>query len=769
MRKLLAGIAVVALLPVAALAAGYWYVLTARPPQDGVIRVPGLEAPVEIDRDSLGVPYLRAADELDLVFAQGYVHAQDRLWQMELMRRAGQGRLSEIFGAGLLDSDRFLRALELAKVARRDALAADSASGAIMAAYAAGVNAWLQDHRGALPPEFLLLRFRPEPWTSDHSLLVGRMMSLDLSLYRSTVRITRAARQLDSAQAASLLPFYPEWAPAIVESAPPPLPAAAAALLEAASIAHASNAWVVGGSRTRSGKPILANDMHLALQAPGIWYLMVLAADSLAVAGLSLPGVPYIIAGHNRALAWGFTNAMTDDADLFVERQDPADSTRYLAPAGSLPFELVSDSIPVRGQPRPAPFRYRRTRHGPVISDTEVGLGGEPLALRWISHEPSGALAAIRQLNHARDWSSLRAAVARFDDPHQNVVFADTGGDFGYVMGGRVPRRGDGSRRPPTLPVPGWTGEWDWQGYLDPEEHPWVRNPPAGYVITANNRQAAGALGDRVSTEWEPPFRALRLRQLIAPAHLLTAADVHVMQLDLRDTHAERYRDRAGAAARAAGLSRQADLLEVWDLEANADSHAAALYYVWLNRLRRELAARLYADTAGYLPRRLLDHALETRSLPWLPAGAGRAGFDSAASAAFRSAAAIVGTRTWGALHGVRIEHALGALRLARPFRVSIAATTIGGSETTVNVLHPRDGTLPAIGVYGVSQRHVVDLADVDGSGGFILPAGQSGLPFDHHYRDQFDRWRRGGLWLLPLDPEAAAARAVHRLRLEPD
>ncbi|NJD11120.1 MAG: penicillin acylase family protein [Gemmatimonadetes bacterium] len=769
MRKLLLAVLVLLVLLLAAVAAGSWYLRTARPLRDGAIALPGLRAPVEIWRDSLDVPHVFAASEADLLFAQGYLHAQDRLWQLELLRRAGEGRLSELFGRRTLAADRFLRTLELARIAGRDAAAADPAAGTLMDAYVAGINAWLRTRTGALPPEFVLLRARPEPWTRMHSLLVGRMMALDLSLYYHAVAVTRAAHGLDSARAAVLQPLYPEWGVTTLESAPLPLPPAAAAVLAGASIARASNAWVVDGRRTRSGRPILANDMHLSLGVPGVWYLMALHADSLAVTGMSLPGVPYIIAGHNRAVAWGFTNAMLDDADLFLERPDPADSARYLTPDGSLPFEYLTDTIAVRGRESEI-FRHRRTRHGPVVSDVEAGLGGLPVALRWASQDPASPIAGVRGLNHARDWTTFRAAVAQFDDPHQNVVFADTGGAIGYALGGRIPFRGDGTRRPPTLPVPGWTGEWDWRGYLEAAAHPALLDPPRGYIVTANNRQALGALGDRIGTDWASPFRAERITQLVSHAGALTTPAVHRMQLDVRDAHAERYRDRAVAAARAAGDSAAADALAFWDLQAWTESQPAARYYAWYASLRAQLAGRLYGDTAGYVPEYVVDAALEQRALPWLSGHTARAAFDSASRAAFRAAAPFVGDRNWGDIHSVRMEHGLGGVAwLRRIFRLNLVQRRAPGSENTVNAVYARAPGLPAVGGWGVSQRHVVDLGDIDGGGGFIIATGQSGLPFDAHYRDQFEKWQHGGLWLLPLDRGLAAARTVHRLTLRPD
>ena len=750
-----------------AAAAAVLYVRSAAPQLSGTLTLGGLEAPVDVWRDSLGVPHIRAQSERDLLFAQGCVHAQDRLWQMDLLRRAGTGRLSELFGSDLLESDRFLRVLGMARAAQRDAAALGSAERALLEAYADGVNACTRAHAGALPPEYLVLRARPEPWTVEHSLVIAYVMAFDLSLYYGSAQATEAAARIGAERAALLTPIYPEWGPTIVASAPVPAPAPALALLDAGSIARASNAWVIGGAHTRSGKPILANDMHLALRAPSLWYLAALHAPGLAVTGVTLPGLPYVIAGHNRAIAWGFTNAMLDDADLFLEQVDPADSTRYLLPGGSAPFEVLVDTIRVRDA-EPVVLRHRRTRNGPVLSDVQPALGTLPVALRWAAHDPATSLDAVRALNLADDWESFRAAVAAFDNPHQNVVYADTAGHIGYAMAGRIPRRGAEGRRPPTLPVPGWTGEWDWQGYLPDAEHPAVLDPPRGWVVTANNRQAAGPLAERISGDWETPFRATRIGQLVESARAVDANAVHRMQLDVGDVAAARYAPVAADVAARLGATDEARLLRAWDHYARAESEAAALFYVWYSRLRPRLAETLYGDTSGYLPRPLVDRVLELGTLPWDSVN-GAAAYDSAAALAWRDALAIARGRSWGALHAVRAGHPFGDVAfLQRIFRFSLDGPAADGSSTTVNVLHHLGAAFPVTAQYGASQRHVVDMADVDASGGFILPTGQSGLPFAQHYRDQFARWRRGGLWRIPLAADAAEARVVQRLRLEP-
>ena len=764
------GVLAAALLVIAILSA---YASTARPDYDGTLEIKGLERPVEVWYDSLAVPHVWAASLEDLVFAQGVLHARERLWQMEMFRRVAEGRLAEILGPGLEETDRFLRVLGLWRAAEIEEQALTPEVRRLFERYAAGVNEWIRTRRGALPPEFLVLRFRPEPWTVRHVAAIIKLMSYDLSAYQAGVEASAALRRLGEEKARLLIPAYPAWAPTIIEGPEPPEPPVAAALLlEAASMTRASNAWVIGGQRTRSGKPILANDMHLSLRAPSLWYLMALHAEepALDVAGMTIPGAPFVIAGHNRAVAWGYTNAMVDDADLFIERVDPADSTRYITPEGSLPFEVYPETLRVRGRDSVTVVNVRWTRHGPVITPVEPDLGGELISLRWAGHDPSRTGRAILALNLAAGPDDVIRAVEDFDDPHQNVVFADTAGHIGYVMGGRVPLRGVDRRPPPAAPVPGWTGEWDWRGELPFDMHPRVLDPPHGYVVTANNRQVAGEIGDLITSDWPSGFRAYRIREMIREGTDLDADAVHRMQLDVRDAMAERYRDRAIAAAERAGLPERARLLAEWDLEARADSRGAALFLVWFDRLRRAAGPALYgADPAPAIPRALGYEVLERRALPWVEEPYAGAAFDSLAVVAMLEADSMVGDRAWGELHRVRAAHALGTVAaLERLLRLNVGPAPYTGSPHTVNVAHYGGAGIPFTTSYGASQRHVVDMADVDGSGGFILPTGQSGVPFSRHYRDQFERWRRGGLWLIPLDRERARARRVGTLRLQP-
>jgi penicillin G amidase len=769
-RSVVIGVALaVVLVAAAVVVGGLLYVRGVKPDYDAMIGDAAVSKPVDVWRDSAGVPHLWASSDADLYYAQGYIHAQERLWQLELFRRVAEGRLSETFGESMIDTDKFLRTIGIWRAAGVNEARLEPEMRTLLNAYVAGVNHWITQHQGSLPPEFLTLRIKPEPWTVQHSLAVEKIMAWDLTIYDGAAALTQAVQRLGVDKAKYLEPSDPPWGATIVElPGIPAIPKPAAMLLDALSITRASNAWVVGGSRSKSGKPILANDMHLALRQPGVWYLMALHAPGLDVAGMSLPGVPNIIAGHNRAVAWGFTNVMLDDVDFFIERPDPRDPSRYLTPTGSEPFTVLRETMFVKGRKEPIRFDVRVTRHGPVISDVEKRMRGNDLiAMQWAALDSSHSLQAFPRFNRARNAAELLSAIPYFDNPHQNIVFADTSGRFGYQMGGRIPVRG-ARKRPPMLPMPGWTGEWDWNGYIPFAEQPKSHDPTNGFAVTANNRQARGPIGDLISNDWDLPFRAMRIREMILADSLHDAASVHRMQLDVRDLMAVRYRDMAEVAARMANLNDVAGALAAWDGVAERASAPAAYYYAWYETLRKKVARNLYGSDVGSISRDALNAALDSGTLGWLGAGGG-AVLDSLSREAMREADGLARGKTWGDLHQVVIAHAMGEVAaIDKLLDLNVGPRPHRGSSTTVNVAQYIASGFPIRTSYGASQRHVVDMANVDGAGGFILPTGQSGLPASTHYKDMFERWYNGGLWLIPLERRAAELRTVHRMTIQP-
>ena len=529
-----------------------------------------------------------------------------------------------------------------------------------------------------------------------------------------------------------------------------------ARVLELGSVVRASNSWVVGGERSRSGKPLLANDMHLTLSAPNIWFLVGLHAPGLDVVGMSIPGAPGVVAGHSKAVAWGFTNAMVDDSDFFIEKVNPDNPEEYLTPGGWAPFETREEVIQVKGGD-PVTLTVRSTRHGPVVTPVEERAGDQLLAFQWVAHYPSGTLGAFVGMTQARTTEEFLEALRGFENPHQNLVFADTAGAWGYWMGGRVPIRASGV--PPQLPVPGWTGEHDWLGWVPFEEKPHVLAPERGYVVTANNAQGRDERARRVTDgNWFGPYRAQRISELLEAEELHDAESLLAIQMNPGSAFVDRRIGDAVDAFRAAGLADLAQRLASWDRQADLESTEATLFHSWWRALRQGFRKDYYGGDGGYFPSSVVEKALEGELD--LPPGL----MEGAALAAAEFA-----DLPWGDAHQLTLDHPMAAIPVVGSFlKFGRSGIPRVGGPFSVNV-GPFNGTRPPFrSGYGPSQRHVVDMADPDGSGGFILPGGQSGYPANAHSFDQLELWREGRLWLLPTEKSRVEARTVATVRLEP-
>ena len=786
-------------------------------PPSGTIQLGGLTSDVRVHADSFGIPHVFAADEADALRALGYLHATDRLWQMELFRRIAAGRLAELFGEQGVATDRFVRTLGTWRAAEGAAGTLSPEERARIEAYTAGVNARLAE-RTALAPEFRLLRFRPEPWTVTSTLAVGMVMNLDLAVWHSELSRFWASRHLDSARFQALTAGYPEWGPTILDGdwAPPPpgpgyaggeageavqtvrpAPArqtgAAGAVprsgtgespfraLAAVSARSGSNSWVVSGERTESGNPILANDMHLALRAPSLWYLAVLhgEADELHVAGFTLPGVPGVVVGHNRDVAWGFTNGMVDDADFAIETLSE-DGLRYRdrTEEGVRWKDLVieEDTIRVRGRSAPEIVRVRRTRRGPLLSDALSGLGAD-LSVHWAAAVIRSPDTGLHGLNLADGSGAVDRAIRMFARPHQNVVYASRDGTIGYRLGGRIPQRGG---RDGATPEPADSGGAAWTEFWPADAHPATRNPRRGYIATANNLQARG-FGASISSDYAAPFRALRITQALEVRRDWTPAETYRLQHDTRSLLADRTIGRAIEVARRLGMAEQADLLAGWDRDVSIDSRAAPLFYSWFYRLRALIAADEWAAAPDWslFPLEATLSTLESGGGPWVDdvSTPEVETLGALEERALIDAVRATGGATWGELHQERHAHPLGSVAwLERILGLNVGPYP---SEGGPNTLRPDDYRIwtaldegswspPWTSEYGPSERFVAEVAPDGIRAGFLLPTGQSGNPLSPHYRDLNERWRGGDLVDLPLDETSALARAERTITFQP-
>ncbi len=779
-RFLPALILIVFLLAIAVSAAGIYTVRRPFPETDGAIRLPGLQAQVEVYRDSLGVPHIYASNLHDLLMAQGFVHAQDRFWQMEFSRRIGSGRLAEVLGPSALDSDRFIRTLGWHRTAAQELEQTDEATRVALEAYAEGVNAYISGRApGALGLEFTLLgltgvRFTPEPWTVLDTITWGKVMAWDLS-GNMTDELLRAqiAAFRGPAAVSILVPPYPASYPVIV---PHPLSGAALeAVPEAAFSAGrllgigdelGSNNWVIAGSRTESGAPLLANDPHLGIQMPSIWYEIGLHCEPVGpecpieAVGVSFPGAPGVIIGHNQHIAWGVTNLGPDVQDLFIERLNPDNPNQYEFQGVWLDMELVREEIRVAGQEEPVVLFARLTRHGPIINDVMGGpeedwsYGWQPLALSWTALQPGSIMGSVLLLDQATNWDEFHEALRYWDVPGQNFVFADAEGNIGYQSTGRVPIRaqGDGS-----MPVPGWTGEYEWIDTIPFDSMPREFNPEEGYIVTANNAVVGPDFPYFLSMDWDPGYRARRIVALIEADPTLSISDIQAIQGDSTPLWAQDILPFVtGLTATDTRLNDGLDLLRGWNGIADRRSAGAALFESFSLHLVEqtfgdELGQRLLQRAYGTLMV-ALENLLPDPASPWFddittPVVEGRdaillLALQDAMDELSETLGGNMSRWRWGDLHTATFEsQSLGQSGIGLIEAIfNRGPVEVDGAIGTVNNT-AYDPSEP----YGVtvvpSYRQVIDLGDFTRSVS-MHTTGQSGHPFQRHYADMIDHWR---------------------------
>ena len=796
----------------------------------GTLAVSGLRSAVEIIRDRWGVPHIYAASIEDVLFAQGFAHAQDRLWQMDVNRRAGQGRLSETFGSMTLDLDRFTRTIGLARAAQAELDATDPDSLRLLDAYIAGVNAWIG--RGPLPVEHRLLRMKVEPWTRLDSAAWGLLLAWALSWnWESELERLALWRQLGPEQAATLESEYPATHATIL-SETSGLEDVSAHLLKAyrelngwlmqSGEGAGSNNWVVAPSRTSTGRPMLANDPHLRLSLPSIWYenhLIVTRPErntveskdaALHVTGITLPGVPGVILGHNERIAWGATATIADTQDLYIERFDPNDPSRYQTPSGWEPAQVIRESIRVRFRRKPVEHVVRITRHGPLITDVLPREASHTsLALKWVAHQPGNWLRSIFALNRATDWASFKDALRDWHTPAINMVYADALGERGHIayrVAGRIPIRRSGHG---LLPAAGWMDDYEWIGDIPFDELPeqtsqltpqsGAQAPNGHTIVTANNRVVGPAYPYFISHEWLNGHRAERIRQRLDACECVSIEDSLSIQMDVRSLDAAeivepllKLEPRNGREAAALNILRK------WDGTLSSNSIAASIYeVVQIELVHLLFAERLGPAFAGYTGagqttlfnnvafsnialrqmREMLRQSVTLSAAKGLQPGSEmlrrsapqhdtlqRAALNAALDTLTQRFGSDMRAWQWGRLHQIEPAHTLAQVRPLRRFFNRGSFPLGGDGDTPQQANFKPVWPIESISV-APSHRVVYDVGAWDNSVA-VIAGGQSGHPASPHYFDQFALWLKGETRPMRWSREAVEREMESKLSL---
>jgi penicillin amidase len=812
----------VSIVVVIASAVIWHFVYRPLPQLDGNINLPGLQKDVIVERDHWGVPHIRASSLEDMVEAQGYVMAQDRLWQMDLLRRVGRGQLSEILGPATINVDKQFRTLGFGRAAERDFGLVDPTTRSVFEAYARGVNRFIEQHSDELPIEFTLLKYKPAHWTPTDTLVISGYMyetlsdsweeEIDRAKVTEKVGADRA-RELFSADAAmdhyvvgdpdvkndgsqrshldpdgddddddddmepdgvlkasAVAPHSVALEASQPESAPDLTTALANSVVgyirdSQSEIRHSlgSNNWVVSGDHTATGKPILANDTHLELSIPPIWYELHLTAPGWNVKGFALPGAPLIVIGHNDHIAWGFTNNGADVQDLYIETFNPANADEYSVNKKWVKAQTIDEVIKVKDH-ADEHLPIVITRHGPIVRREN----GKAYALRWTATEPGGLSNVYNWLGKANDWEEFRSLIKRVWGPAQNAVYADTQGNIGYVMSARVPIRKKGHGE---VPVPGDTDDYEWTGYIPFEQLPQALIPGNGLIATANARVVGPAYKPYLTDRWEEPYRTARIYDLLLDKHDLRPADMLKVETDTYSYPHVFLADQLIAAAKTVTpqderTKKLIEGLKDWNGIADADSSEVT----FLVRFRRTalnllLEPHLADDASLYRWRAttFLQKTLTDRSSKWLPSA--YKSYDALLIAAAdrtveklaeESKSARIEDWQWKNFNALDMLHPIGRDGILKKW-LSISGKPQSGTNYSVRAATPR---------HGPAMRFVANTADWDQSI-LLIPAGQSGQPGSSHYADQFDYWYEGRPIYAPFSDAAELKDRKHVLTLK--
>jgi len=734
------------------------------PKMKGRILLDGMDEEVRIFIDKWGVPHIFAQTQKDLFFACGFMHAHERMWQMELSRRAGFGRLSEVLGEAALERDKFMRNLGLGEAALHDFEKLSPEMKELIFAYSDGVNSWMDSRQLNWPFEFLVLRYRPQPWMPLDSLIIKEVMALLLCPdYRSEAVRGKLVEKFGAETALQILeegiPSPPSEVEGVSLSNKFPLPSF-----------QGSNNWVISGDRSESGKPLLANDPHLDISLPPIWYEIHLSCPGLNAIGVSLPGVPFVIIGHNESIAWGVTNSAVDVQDLYIEKlSDTGDM--YLDKEEWKPLFTKKEKIKIRGRKRPEEIEVRWTERGPIVTPIVIE-SQKHLSLSWTIYEGGKTMEAFYLLNRAQNWQEFSDALALFDVPSQNFVYADKEGNIGYYLSGKIPLR---SAAAALYPFPGWKEEGQWKGYLDEDKKPNFFNPEEGFIITANNKIISDDFPYYMSFDWDAPFRAERISELLSQREKHTIESFRKIQNDVYTKKGERI---LPVLKEIKGVNENIDEvlsgIKDWDLRMSSGKEPA-LFEVFMNIFHAEVFKdEIGEDFGDFDPsfRRKNAGILRILSDPFSP------WFDNTNTPDVENRKDIVKISLekayewleekygppdrwdWMKIHSIRYRHVLGNIPLFR--FLNRGPYPVDGHAYTIRASFPGFGTSS-----GSSYRQIIDLSDFKNSI-CVITSGQSGCFLSRFYDNQIPLWLEGSYHLMLFNPESIEKNSVGTLKLKP-
>jgi penicillin amidase len=735
------------------------------------LKLNGLYAPVEDYRDSFAIPHVYAQNEHDLYMAVGYLLAQDRLWQMDMLRHVTEGRLSEIFGADYADTDLLLRALRFREKSDRILSQTDSSCLVAIRSFSDGVNQFIADNYNKLPPEFTILRYKPERWEPYHSLNMIGYMAWDLKAGWSEILLSDIQKTVDSIRYREILPdllrnqptvFPLDDAGSFSSLLPDQLLNTAALQDLGADVLDGSNNWAVSGKKSVTGKPMLANDMHLGLNIPGIWYQMhQVIQGKLNVTGLVLPGAPVIICGHNDSIAWGMTNTYVDNLDFYQEKINPDDPGQYMYNGEWRNFKTENTIIKFsNGEQVQKTLQF--SHRGPVVSGFKK-ISGSVVTMHWVGDEMSDEFKAILQVNRANNWNDFTSALRTFTSISQNIAYADIKGNIGLFCAAGIPVR----KRDIAFGIlPGESDEYDWKGYVPFDELPLLFNPVSEFVVSANNRTAPRDYPYHVGTWYSLPNRYERIAELLEAKELHSISDFQNIQLDQKSKLAEKYlpgilqvlgkyQTNSKIESTALGLLKQ------WDLNMSSTSQAASIFEALYLRMQScifsdELGSRLFGSfkSVSSISRNATDQIMDNRVSEWFDDFHTQdtlESFKDMVICAFQKTVAdleaIAGTDPdswqWGNMHQLTMEHPLAAVKiLDKSLHLNRGPYPVGGSFHTVSP-YSYDNNEPYTVIHGSSHRHLYDLSNWDRSL-TVIPTGNSGIPASKHYCDQTQMYVKG-------------------------